>query len=156
MKKFEALIHGHGSGGAYIEIPFSVEQEYGAKGQLKVKATFDGAEYRGSLAKMGHPCHILLVRKDVRAKIGKNVGDTVRVTLEKDTEKREVEMPEALVSELEILPDLKEKFDSLSFTNRKEYAQWISSAKREETRHKRLYATLDKLSNGFKNPYEKG
>jgi len=46
-------------------------------------------------------------------------------------------------------------FDSLSYTNRKEYAVWISSAKKEETREKRLNETLQKLLKGLKNPSQK-
>ncbi len=67
--------------GAYIEIPFDVKAEFG-KGRVPVKATFDGEPYEGSLVRMGTPCHILGVRKDIRAKIGKQPGDIVKVTLE--------------------------------------------------------------------------
>lgn len=66
--------------GAYVEIPFDVKKEFG-KGRVKVHATFDGAEYDGSLVKMKTPCHILGLRKDIRAAIGKQPGDKVRVTV---------------------------------------------------------------------------
>ncbi len=46
-------------------------------------------------------------------------------------------------------------YDSLSFTNRKEYALWISTAKKPETLEKRLKSTLKKLLTGKKNPSEK-
>lgn len=36
----------------------------------------------GSLVRMGTPCHILGLRKDIRAKIGKQPGDAVVVTVE--------------------------------------------------------------------------
>lgn len=66
--------------GAYVEIPFDVKEEFG-RGRVKVLATFDGVEYEGSLVRMKTPCHIIGVRKDIRAKIGKNPGDVVRVTV---------------------------------------------------------------------------
>lgn len=66
--------------GAYIEIPFDVKEEFG-KGRVKVHATFDGVEYDGSLVRMKTPCHILGIRKDIRAQIGKQAGDTVLVTV---------------------------------------------------------------------------
>jgi hypothetical protein len=79
--EFEAEIKKvDGIDGAYVEIPFNVKQEFG-KGRVPVYATFDGAEYEGSLVKMGTPCHILGIRKDIRAKIGKQPGSIVRVTL---------------------------------------------------------------------------
>lgn len=67
--------------GAYIEIPFDVKAEFG-KGRVPVTATFDGEIYEGSLVKMKTPCHIIGIRKDIRAKIGKQPGDTIQVTLE--------------------------------------------------------------------------
>lgn len=66
--------------GAYVEIPFDVKAEFG-KGRVPVHATFDGETYDGSLVKMGTPCHILGVRKDIRTKIGKQPGDMVKVTV---------------------------------------------------------------------------
>ncbi|WP_330583800.1 DUF1905 domain-containing protein, partial [Acidaminobacter sp.] len=66
--------------GAYVEIPFDVKAVYG-KGRVKVHATFDGEPYDGSLVKMGTPCHIIGIRKDIRVKIGKQPGDTVSVTI---------------------------------------------------------------------------
>ena len=66
--------------GAYIEIPFDVKETFG-KGRVPVHATFDGEPYDGSLVRMGTPCHILGVRKDIRLKIGKQPGDTVHVTI---------------------------------------------------------------------------
>ena len=67
--------------GAFVEIPFDVRAVYG-KGRVRVRAAFDGELYEGSLVRMGTPCHILGLRKDIRAKIGKQPGDAVVVTVE--------------------------------------------------------------------------
>lgn len=67
--------------GAYVEIPFDVKAEFG-KGRVPVTATFDGKPYEGSLVRMGTPCHIIGIRKDIRAKIGKQPGDTIWVTVQ--------------------------------------------------------------------------
>lgn len=66
--------------GAYVEIPFDVKAEFG-KGRVHVIATFDGVSYEGSVVKMGTPCHIIGIRKDIRAKIGKQPGDIIRVAI---------------------------------------------------------------------------
>ena len=79
--EFDAVIQKvDGIDGAYVEIPFDVKAVYG-KARVPVSAAFDGTPYEGSLVKMGTPCHILGIRKDIRAAIGKQPGDTVRVTL---------------------------------------------------------------------------
>ena len=43
-------------------------------------------------------------------------------------------------------------FNALSFTNRKEYVEWIVAAKREKTRIQRINATIQKLGKEWKNP----
>ncbi len=66
--------------GAYIEFPYDARKEFG-KGRVKVLSTFDGYPYEGSLVRMGTDCHIIGIRKDIRAKINKQPGDTIRVTI---------------------------------------------------------------------------
>ncbi len=43
-------------------------------------------------------------------------------------------------------------FETLSFTNKKEYLEWIVTAKREETRAQRVADTMERLGKGWKNP----
>ena len=66
--------------GPYIEFPADVRQEFG-KARVKVSARFDGIPYEGSLVRMGTPGHILGIRKEIRAKIGRQPGDIVTVRL---------------------------------------------------------------------------
>lgn len=153
---FEAIIQtNEKSNGAWVDIPFDVQQVFGTSGQVKVKAHFDGYEYRGSIANMGTGSHILIVRKDIREAIGKQAGDSVQVEIMKDTAERTFNMPDELQQLLDDNKELSEFYYTLSFTNRKEYAQWIASAKRSETKEKRLMATKEKLSKGIKNPFAK-
>lgn len=73
--------------GAYIEFPYDVKEEFG-KGRVKVHATFDGEPYDGSVVNMGvknadgSVCYIIGIRKDIRAKIGKQMGDAVKVIIQ--------------------------------------------------------------------------
>ena len=67
--------------GAYVEFPCDVRQEFG-RGRVKVRALFDGVPYDGSMVRMGTPGHIIGLRKDIRAQIGKQPGDTVRVSIQ--------------------------------------------------------------------------
>ena len=79
--EFDAIIIKHPDmDAAYIEIPFDVKEEFG-KGSVLVLATFDGEPYDGQVVKMKTPNHIIGVRKDIRAKIGKQAGDFIHVTL---------------------------------------------------------------------------
>jgi hypothetical protein len=154
LYEFDAVIENGGEkwpDAACVYFPYDVKEEFDTKGQVKVKATFDGVPYQGSLANMGSG-HMLILRKDVKAKVGKSHGDSVRVTIQRDTAERVVEVPEELQKALDAAPDIKSFYEGLSYTNRKEYARWISGAKRQETKDRRLHKTIEMLKNGIKHP----
>jgi hypothetical protein len=69
-----------------------------------------------------------------------------------DPEKRTIVLPEDFGKILKKAKAEKEYFDSLSFTNKREYVEWIVSAKKEETRAKRLKESLERLGKKWKNP----
>jgi hypothetical protein len=151
--EFTAIIHPHPSlDAAYIEFPYDVETEFGVRGQVKVLATFDGVEYRGSLAKMGGLCHCLGLTKEVRRAIGKSAGDTVRVVIRPDTAPRTVDVPDDLKALFSRHAEAREIFDGLSFTHKKEYVQWITSAKKRETRQLRVEKTIEMLLAKVRHP----
>jgi hypothetical protein len=146
---FQAIILQHeGMDAGYIEFPFSVQEKFGVKGQVKVKAIFDDrVVYLGSLAKMGFRCHALGITKDIRKELNKTFGDKIDVQIEQDLAPREVILPQDVLDLLKQHPDAKEFFYGLSYTNRKEYFTWIDSAKKEETRKQRIEIFIDKLQN---------
>ncbi len=147
--KFTAIIEDAGRGGAYVTIPFNVEQVFGKK-RVMVKAWLGGEFYRGSLVRMGGLEHILGVRKEIREKLGKAIGDEVEVVLEEDTEPREVTVPQDLQLALESEPIAQANFGRLAYSHQKEYLQWIEEAKRPETRRKRVEQAVEKLKAGVK------
>lgn len=146
-QEFEAVIQQHGEiNGAYIEPPFDVLEVFGAK-RVKVRANFDGVEYRGSLVSMGG-CYMVGMTQELRKKIGKDFGDTVHVILEKDEEERVVEVPEDFMEVMKQSPEAYAGFEKLSYTSKKEYVTWITSAKKAETRQSRLEKALEQLKQG--------
>ncbi|MBQ6771582.1 MAG: DUF1905 domain-containing protein [Bacteroidales bacterium] len=78
--EFDAVIlQNEGMNAAYVEVPFDIKAMFG-KGRLLVHASFDGMPYDGQIVRMGTPCFIIGLRKDIRKQIGKSFGDTVHVT----------------------------------------------------------------------------
>lgn len=86
LYEYDAVIQLADKGGAYTVFPYDVRAEFG-KGRVKVHATFDDEPYDGSIVNMGvkNPdgsiCYIIGILKDIRAKINKQPGDVVRVTI---------------------------------------------------------------------------
>jgi hypothetical protein len=148
-QEFKAVIQQHADmNAAYIEPPFDVEEVFGAK-RVKVLATFDGLEYRGSLVRMGG-CYMLGMTQEIRKKIGKDFGDTIDVTIEKDEEERNVDVPSDLQEAMNNNPEAQKTYDKLSYTGKREYVLWITDAKRAETRADRVEKAIVKLSEGKK------
>jgi hypothetical protein len=146
-RAFTATIESDESGGAFVTIPFDVEAEYGKK-RVPIAATIDGVPYRGQLVRMGGPCHILGVLKEIRERIGKQPGDTVEVVVEEDTAPRVVDVPADLAKALDASPAARSAFDKLSFSHQREYVRWVEDAKREQTRADRLERTIAMLAEG--------
>lgn len=75
-------------------------------------------------------------------------GQQVEVVLELDLGTRTVDVPDALVAALATDPAAEKAFERISFTHRKEYARWISEAKRDETRQRRVQRALEMIKAG--------
>ena len=146
---FKAIIQNPGGGGAFVEVPFDVEKEFGSK-RPKVKAMIDGVPYRGILTRMGTDYHMLIILKEIREKIGKIFGDEVKIMVEPDTEPRVIEVPAELKRMFKTEKEAKALFEKLSYTHQKEYVIWINEAKREETRQNRIAKTIEMLKMGRK------
>lgn len=145
--EFEAIILQHKNiNAAYINFPFSTEELFGKKGQVKVKVIFDEKiEYRGSLAKMGGNCHRLGITQDIRKYLNKNFGDTIKIELWEDLEERIIEIPNDVIELFKQHQNIENIFTQLSYTQRKELIKWITDAKKPETREKRKQQIIEKL-----------
>ena len=72
-----------------------------------------------------------------------------------DTVRRVVTPPADFMRLLSRNKPAVEFFESLSYTNKKEYIVWITGAKKEDTRLRRVELAVDKLIAGKKNPSDK-
>lgn len=144
---FTATIQNAGGGGAFVEVPFDVEEAFGSK-RPKVKATFEGVPYRGILTRMGTERHLLIILKEIRENVGKTFGDEVKITVELDDEPRVIEIPAELKKAFKAEKEAKAFFDKLSYTHQREYVMWINEAKRDETRQNRIVKAIEMLKKG--------
>jgi hypothetical protein len=135
IKKFKCKLESAGEAQVtFIRMPFDVKQVFGA-GRVPVKLTINEYTYRTTICHMGDVWGVPL-RKEHRENARVKPGDSVHVAVEADLEPRVVAVP----------PDLKkflqnhkiwELFDKLSYTHKKEFVQWITEARKEETREAR-------------------
>lgn len=65
---------------------------------------------------------------------------------------KEVKLPDDFAAALKKNKAAATFFETLSFTNKKEYIEWVVTARREETRKERVTGTMERLEKKWKNP----
>lgn len=149
--RFRATLQRSDASGAacWVDFPHDLKATFGKGNLVPVVAVYDGrVTYRGSLAMMGGPRAMLLCRKDVLAQLGKGPGDEVEVEVVLDTAPREVTLSEEAQTALAADPVASAAWARLAPSHRREYAQWIAEAKRQETRASRIGKMLTMLAEG--------
>jgi hypothetical protein len=144
MKQFKARLTARGPGGAWIflEIPFSVEKVFGSKARVAVSGTMNGFAFQNSLLPQGDGTHAMAVSKALQTGANASAGDLVSISMEVDRSERVVVVPAELRQALASRPQAKAAFDLLSYSHRKEFAEWVASAKQEETRQRRAEKSI--------------
>jgi len=146
-REFEVTLRGDDSGKmdiAFIELPFDTREVWG-KARVPVKVTVNGYTWRSTVANM-HGCQYVPLNKTVRMRAGVKAGDRVTVTMEPDSEKREISIPPDLRKALGT--NLAAKLERLAFTHKKEFVRWYTEAKKDETRLRRLEKMKQMLRTG--------
>ena len=125
-----------------IVVPFDPKEVWG-KTRMPVRATVNGYEYRTTIAKMGGR-FLMPFAKEHRDASGLVAGDAIEVTLVEDQAERTVDVPDDFAAALK-KAKLRDAFDALAFTHRKEHVRAIEEAKKPETRTRRIDKAIDML-----------
>jgi hypothetical protein len=133
-----------GGGGAAFVVPAEVAAALGPAKRPPVRVTVGGHTFRTRIAVYGGEA-LVGVTKANRAAAGIGVGDRVDVDVEPDTEPREVIVPPDLGAALAGSPAAGAAFGRLAYSHQREYVDWITEAKRPETRARRIAGTVDRL-----------
>jgi hypothetical protein len=136
MKRTYTIAIESEGGMSAIRVPFDPKAVFG-KARAPVKVMLNGYTYRSTISDMGDGPWVPL-RRSNREAAGVEPGATIEVTLELDTEERIVTPPSDLAAALKATPEAWEGWQALSFTHRREHAEAVESAKRPETRSRRI------------------
>jgi len=127
----------------YIPVTFDPKRVFG-KTRAPVKVTLNGYTYRSTIAAMGGPPCIPL-RKSNRDAARLDGNETLDVRLELDTDARTVTPPPDLAKALKAAPPAWARWQELSFSHQREYADAVEQAKKPETRLRRIAGTVRAL-----------
>lgn len=145
--RFQTRVEPHGKTATFFHVPAEVMEALGPTKRIPVEVTVNGYRYRSTVAPMGG-AFLLPLNRENRAGAGVTAGDTVEVTLERDDSPRVVDVPDDLAAALATDEAARDAFESLSYTHRREYAEWITDAKRPATRARRVAQAAERLKRG--------
>jgi Bacteriocin-protection, YdeI or OmpD-Associated/Domain of unknown function (DUF1905) len=145
MVRFQGRLEAGRGGGALVELPADVHTELGGGHRFRVTGTLNGVEFASSTMPLGGGRVCLGLHKATRQAAGVAIGDLVDLRVERDDRPREVSVPAELAAALTADPAAGAAFERLSFSHRREYAEWVAEAKRAETRDRRVAQTIERL-----------
>src|SRR3954447_6828021 len=133
--QFDTVI-GTEDDGTFIPVALDVPAVFG-RVRPPVRVTVGGHTWRSTVMRYGSDYVLPLSRRN-REAAGVRAGDAVTVVLESDDEPRTVAVPEDLAAALDAAPGARAAFDGRSFSHRREWVEWVTEAKRPETRARRV------------------
>jgi uncharacterized protein YdeI (YjbR/CyaY-like superfamily) len=72
----------------------------------------------------------------------------IKIVKPKSTEKKELVVPDYFIKALNKNKKAFQTFEAFSYSNKKEYTEWITEAKTDETRNKRIALAIEMMAEG--------
>jgi hypothetical protein len=145
---------GEGAAWTFIFFPKRVTDFLGSRAMVPVSGTIAGHVFRTTLASSGNGTHVMTVSKALQSAAAIKAGDTVKVTLQVDREQRAVTIPPDLRDALRVSSKATSLWKSITPRAREEWIEWISGAKKADTRTRRVAGAISKLESGKRRAYE--
>ena len=147
MQKFTSRLVGMGRGGRWkcIRIPFDVPKFFGSRARVAVQGRINGFAFRSSIFPDGAGGFFMMVNKAMRAAAQIDEGKPFKVQMEKAGAPPPLKLPKELTAALRADAVAKKAFSGMTCACRKEYAQWIDSAKQCETRERRAAQSIERI-----------
>ncbi len=142
--KFKSVVEAARGGGAVAKIPPEVTAALGGLKQMRVFGTVNGVDYKSSTMPYRGGFY-LGVHNATREAAGVDIGDEVMIEVVRDESPRMLELAPELEAEFASDPALRARFETLSFSRRRELADPIRQAVKPDTRAARLVRALEQL-----------
>jgi len=147
--EFQTVVELGGKTATGFEVPTDIVAALGTSKRPAVRVSIGGHTYRSTVASMGGR-FMLPLSAENRRNADVAAGDEVIVGLELDAEPRAVTRPSDLARALEAAPAAESFFSDLSYSHQLAYVAWIESAKKAETRERRVGQAIAMLGEGKK------
>jgi hypothetical protein len=137
-----------GGSWTFLVLPTNASAKLPTRGLTTVEGTINDHPFRATLEPDGQRSHWLKVTRKMREAAGADVGDVVTLTLRSASEEREPRVPADLRKALAAAPKARALWSNITPVARRDWIHWITSAKRAETRARRIENACDMLAAG--------
>ena len=145
--RFSTTVELGGKTATGMEVPAEVVTALGAGRKPAVQVTVNRHTYRSTIATMGGR-FLLPLSAENRTAAGVAAGDAVEVDVELDTTPRTVEVPADLTAALDADPEVRRRFDALSYSHQRRHVLAVEGAKADATRARRVAGVVAALTDG--------
>ncbi len=142
-------------GWTFLTLPKQASAKLPSRSRVSVEGTFNGSTFQATLEPDGNGGHWLKVDRKLREASGASVGEIVTLEISPLTPDKEPEPkvpPDLRKALADASQKAKETWSDITPIARRDWIHWIVSAKKEETRAKRIKTAVDKLSKGDRRP----
>ena len=133
---------------SFLLVPAGASAKLSTRGMISVEGTFAGQPLKAKLEPDGQGSHWLKVPRALREAAGAAVGDTVALAIAPVAEQPRPRVPADLRKAFAAKTDAHARWTDLTPVARRDWIEWITSAKKPETRTRRISSTCDMLVSG--------
>lgn len=139
---------GNGGSWTFLVLPKTASAKLPTRGMTTVEGSINGHPFRATLEPDGRRSHWLKVSRKLREAAGAKAGDVVTLEVISAKEQLEPKVPTDLRKALAAAPEARAVWCDITPTARRDWVLWIVSAKRAETRARRIGNACDMLAAG--------
>ena len=138
-----------GDSWTFLILPKNASAKLPSRGMTAIEGTINGFSFQATLEPDGQKSHWLKVDRKVRETAGADAGDVVTLEIRPAAEEPEPEVPADLRKALAAAaPKARKLWSDITPNARRDWIHWISSAKQEETRTRRIKNACSMLAAG--------
>jgi hypothetical protein len=138
-----------GDSWTFLILPKPASARLPTRSMTAVEGTLNGARFQATLEPDGDKSHWLKVDRKLREAAGAEPGDTVSLEIAPAAEQPEPELPEDFRKALDAAaPKAQTLWSDITPIARRDWIQWITTAKQAETRARRIKNACEMLASG--------
>ena len=136
----------------FLTLPKNVSAKLPSRGMTTVEGTINGFPFRATLEPDGQKSHWLKVNRRLREAANADAGDVVKLEIAPVVKEPEPKVPADLRKALAAAPKARALWSDITPIARRDWIQWIVSAKQLETRARRIKNACSMLVAGKRRP----